>query len=78
MVASCFFANAERISLMVVSLPAGTRCIKAFTSRGAGMTTVPLPHRPLIRAVIFSTRGKPLSSASFSRHDLRFLIEALI
>jgi hypothetical protein len=42
------------------------------------MTTVPLPHRPLIRAVIFSTRGKPLSSASFSRHDLRFLIEALI
>lgn len=59
---------------MVASLPAGTRFISASTSRGAGMTTVPLPRRELTRGVVFSTRGRLLSSASFWHHDLRVLI----
>ena len=56
---------------MVVTFPAGTCFIKESTSRGAGITKVPGPHLALSLGVTFSTRGKPLLSASFSRHDLR-------
>ena len=61
---------------MVVTLPQGIRFMSASTSDGAAMTTVPAPQRELIFGVIFSTRGKPLLSASFSRHDLRVLIRS--
>src|SRR5262245_44328292 len=73
-VAWCLRASAARISLIVATLPRGTSLIKLSTSLGAGITTVPLPHRELIFGVIFSTLGRPLSSSSFSRHDLRVLI----
>jgi len=43
-VASCFFARASRIPLIVTSLPLGTFLISSSTSRGAGITTVPSPH----------------------------------
>jgi hypothetical protein len=50
---------------MVVSFPLGTFRISASTSRGAGMTQVPLPHRALILPLMGQTLGKSLSSASF-------------
>src|SRR5215472_6591682 len=70
-VARCLFAREERIWLIVVRRPGGTRFISQSTSFGEGITTVPLPQRTLILGVIGSTRGNPLLSASFSRHDLR-------
>ncbi len=41
----CFFASAARISLIVISLPLGTRRMTASTSSGAGITIVPRPQR---------------------------------
>src|SRR5438132_14256566 len=70
-VTPCFFASAARISVMVMSLPRGTRAITASTSTGAGMTIVPLPQRVDILPSILPTLGRPLLSASFWRHDFR-------
>src|SRR4030065_2093595 len=67
-VAWCFLASAARISFMVVTLPFGIFLIISSTSTGAGITTVPFPHRLLIVSVIFSTLGNPLLSFSFSHH----------
>src|SRR5215471_21284622 len=54
-VARCLLAREERIWLMVVRRPRGTRLISASTSLGEGMTTVPLPQRALMLGVIGST-----------------------
>src|SRR5947209_1978174 len=78
MVAPCFLATTARISLIVISFPSGTRLMMASTSRGAGMATVPLPQRRVILPVIGTTFGSSLSSASFSRHDLRLAIHPLL
>jgi ABC-type transport system involved in cytochrome c biogenesis permease component len=67
-VALCFLASAKRMSLIVMSFPAGTFLISSSTSIGAGITTVPVPQRLLILSVIFSTLGSPLLSFSFSTH----------
>src|SRR5215472_11527137 len=74
-VALCLAANAARSSFMVASFPFGTCFINASTSSGAGMTIVPSPQRQLILPVTRLTRGKPLSSASFSRHDFRAVMD---
>jgi hypothetical protein len=70
-VARCFRAKCVRISWVVTTWPFGTLRMAASTSRGAGMTKVPLPHLrdrvPSMRA----TFGRSLSSASFSRHVFR-------
>lgn len=73
-VARCLRARAERISLMVVTLPGGTLLMSRSTSTGAGMATVPCPHLALILGVILTTRGKSLLSASFSRHEVCLVI----
>src|SRR5215469_34673 len=70
-VALCLVANATRSSLMVASFHLGTCFINASTSSGAGTTIVPSPQRRLILPVTWLTCGKPLLSASFSRHDFR-------
>jgi len=70
-VASCFLARCSRISLIVTTRPLGTFRIASSTSRGAGTTTVPRPHRADIAPSILATLGKSLSSASFSRHVFR-------
>ena len=54
---------------MVTTRPLGTCFINASTSRGAGMTNVPVPHRLVNLPVTLQTLGKPLLSASFSRQD---------
>src|SRR5438128_4264459 len=77
MVAPCFLATRLRISLIVISLPAGTRFMMASTSRGAGMATVPRPQRLDILPVIGTTLGRSLLSASFSRQDLRLAMALL-
>jgi len=66
MVAPCRCARTLRSSSMVVSVPSGTRRMRSYTSMGAGMTNVPVPHRLLLVESILQTLGKPLSSASFS------------
>ena len=38
---------------------------------GAGTNMVPQPQRRVMRPVMQATLGRPLESASFSRHDLR-------
>jgi len=58
-VAPCLRANVLRISLIVTSFPLGTFLINSFTSLGAGITIVPLPHLLLIFSVILSTLGRP-------------------
>src|SRR5689334_6392759 len=70
-VAWCFFATSARISLVVMSLPSGTRRMIASTSRGEGMAQVPVPSCLRILGPMVTTLGRSLSSASFSRHDLR-------
>src|SRR4029077_10858040 len=75
-VAPCLWASRARISSMVMTRPAGTALIMASTSAGAGMTTVPLPQRLLILPVIFTTRGRSLASASFSRQVFRLAMFA--
>jgi hypothetical protein len=60
--------RAERISLIVVSLPFGTFLINWSTSIGAGITTVPVPNFLLILPLISSTFGYPLLSFSFYFH----------
>ena len=62
-VAPCLLARVALISLIVVTLPFGTFRINSSTSKGFGITTVPVaPHCPLIFSVIFSVLGKPLLS----------------
>src|SRR5262249_45678175 len=73
MVAPCLAASRLRISLIVISLPAGTFFMTKSTSIGAGITTVPLPQRRLILSVIRSTLGRSLLSANFSGQDLRLV-----
>jgi hypothetical protein len=75
-VAPCFFASAFRRASIVVSLPSLTFFIAASTSRGAGITNVPRPHRFDIVASISATFGRSLSSASFSRQ--LFLARAFV
>src|SRR5208282_1926778 len=65
----CFLASALRSSLIVTTRPLGTCFISASTSRGAGMTNVPVPQRLVILPVTLQTFGRPSSSASFSRQD---------
>ncbi len=65
-------ASALRNSSIVVSLPFFTRRISPSTSRGAGMTNVPLPQRLLLLASILLTCGRHLSSSSFSRQVFFF------
>jgi hypothetical protein len=43
------------------------------TSRGAGMTIVPVPQRLVIFPSILPIFGRPLASESFSLQDFRFL-----
>src|SRR5579871_5551573 len=71
-VAPCFLARRVRMSLIVMTLPRGTRFMMASTSRGEGMTTVPVPQRCDILPSMGTTRGRSGRSASFSRQDLRF------
>ena len=59
-----------RISLMVTTLPLGTRRMTASTSLGAGMSIVPSPYIRLCGPAIFSTRGRFFLVVSFSRQDL--------
>src|SRR5688500_15242005 len=72
--ARCFLATAARISLIVISLPFGTRRMMASTSIGAGMAIVPVPQRVVILPMILPTFGRSLLSLSFSRQDLRLAI----
>jgi hypothetical protein len=67
----CFAASSLRMSVMVMSLPWGMRFMIASTSSGAGMTIVPRPQRVVILPSTRPIFGKPLLSASFSRHDFR-------
>ena len=60
---------------MVTSLPLGTLRITSSTSRGAGMTIVPVPQRGRHFPAIGPTFGRSLLSASFSCHD--FLLDAM-
>src|SRR5262249_23126948 len=78
-VALCFLATRARISLIVITFPAGTFRMMASTSRGAGMAHVPFPQRFDILPEILTTLGRSLLSASFSRQVLRLgmLIGAL-
>src|SRR5438045_2074530 len=76
--APCFLAISERISWVVINLPCGMRFMMASTSRGAGMAIVPVPQRVLILPHTGATLGRSLSSASFSRHDFRLYMTALI
>src|SRR5256885_15845936 len=73
----CFFASAQRNSLMVTSFPFGTRRMSSSTCLGAGTTMVPVPQRVVILPSIFPVFGKPLLSASFSRHDFFFALIAV-
>src|SRR5438552_4740412 len=70
----CFLARTARRSLMVTSFPFGTRRMSSSTSIGAGTTIVPVPQRVVILPSIFPVFGRPLLSASFSRHDFFFLV----
>src|SRR5262245_35472097 len=70
-VAPCLRAIAARNSVVVTSRPRGTCRIRALTSAGAGMAQVPVPQRVLILPVIWTTFGRPLLNASFSRQVLR-------
>src|SRR5579884_1135883 len=71
-VAPCRRASTFLIWSIVVSFPLGTRRISSSTSRGAGMTQVPAPHRLLCAGPISTTFGQSLSSASFSRQVFFF------
>jgi hypothetical protein len=50
----------------------------ASTSRGAGTTTVPSPHRLLIVGPIGTTFGKPLLWSSFSLQEDRVFVARLL
>src|SRR5262249_50979087 len=65
-------ARIVRISLIVISLPRGTRFMMASTSLGAGMAMVPRPQPATIPGGMRSTLGSPLSLASFSRQVFAF------
>src|SRR5262245_32450405 len=69
MVAPCRRASVLRNSSIVVSFPLGTRRMRASTSRGAGITNVPVPQRWLIPGSIVLTFGRPLLSVNFSCQD---------
>src|SRR5258705_13983944 len=70
----CFAAKAVRSSFIVTTRPLGNCFIKASTSRGAGMTIVPVPQRCLILPQTSPVLGNPLLVSSFSRQDFLALI----
>ena len=66
----CFFAKAERISLIVINFPFGTRRIIASTSNGAGITIMPVPQRFDMRRDWAGFR-QPFAVGQFLAHDFR-------